>query len=171
MTLIHTALLCEAQTFIEKYKLLKINSKPKIYSNEKLIVTVGGVGKEHTISSLKYIFKNYSIKKAYNIGVAGCNNTLVNIGELYCTNHKLDGMKHLPLVTNDFVTIQPKLNETSLFDMEGKYFLNICKNYLKSEDIFILKVVSDHLAVKSLQKEFVKKLIFQNYLILHTTIS
>ena len=59
MILIHTALLCEAQTFIEEYKLKKINSK--IYRNDKVILLISGIGKENTISSLDYMFLNYGL--------------------------------------------------------------------------------------------------------------
>lgn len=169
-TLIHTALLCEAQTFIEKLKLKKINSTPKIYANDSILMLIGGVGKDNTQNSLEYIFKNYSIKKAINIGVVGCNDKTIPIGDLFCTNQNIDHIKNLPLVTSDLPTLNTSLKNSILFDMEGKYFYKVCENYLKKQDIYIFKVVSDHLDVKSLNKEFVKKLIFQNYSTLYTAI-
>ena len=71
MILIYCALLCEAQSFIEYFRLKKINSTPKIYANDNIINCIGGVGKENTQNSLNYIFKNYKISKAFNIGIAG----------------------------------------------------------------------------------------------------
>lgn len=51
---------------------------------------------------------------------------------------------------------------TILYDMEGEHFLAISHNYLKEEDIFIFKVVSDHLDDTILPKDQVKKLILDN---------
>jgi poly(3-hydroxyalkanoate) synthetase len=43
--------------------------------------------------------------------------------------------------------------------MEAKYFKYFISNYLNEEDIYIFKVVSDHLDDKILSKEFIKQLI------------
>jgi hypothetical protein len=43
--------------------------------------------------------------------------------------------------------------------MEGSYFLEVSQKYLKNEDIFVLKVVSDHLDDTILPKDKVKKMI------------
>ena len=159
MILIHTALLCEAQTFIEVLKLKKTNSIPKIYSNEKYIVLIGGVGKENTINSLEYILKKYKISKAVNIGVAGTSNKSIQIGELFCSNKKLKDIKFLPLKTVDKPQEKGDIDNNYLYDMEGKYFLEICCNYLDENDILIFKVVSDYLCLDILPKDFIKSLI------------
>lgn len=159
MILIHTALLCEAQTFIEVLKLKKINSTPKIYTNDKYLVLIGGVGQDNTLNSLEYIFQNYKISKAINIGIAGVTNKDIKIGELFCCNKKLDTIKWLPLKTVDTAKVEKDLNENSLYDMEGKYFLDICLNNLDKNDVFIFKVVSDYLCDEILPKDFIKKLI------------
>lgn len=160
-TLIHSALLCEAQIFIEKLRLKKINSNPKIYANQNLLLLIGGVGKESTYSSLEYIFKNFRIIKALNVGVAGCSDKDITIGSLFCTNGDADDISSLPLITNDFPSFNTQVFKKALFDMEGEYFLEICKKYC--EDIYIFKIVSDHLDCKCLNKEFVKTLIFKHY--------
>ena len=158
MILIHTALLCEAQTFIEVLKLKKINSIPKIYKNKKYIVLIGGVGKDNTLNSLEYIFKNYTISKAINIGVAGSSNLSIKIGELFCCNHKLKDIKWLPLNTVDKPQTKNS-GENCLYDMEGKYFLENCFKNIDEENIFIYKVVSDYLSDEILPKDFIKRLI------------
>jgi len=159
MTLLHTALLCEGQILIEKYKLKKIKSPLKIYQNDDFLLLVSGIGKENTMNSLSFIFKNHPIHKAFNIGVAGCNDNGVKIGEIFCTNHS--NLKEIPyreLLTVD--TPQKEiLKRQYLFDMEGKYFLEVVQKYLQDEDIYIFKVVSDHLDNLTLEKDFVKKLI------------
>lgn len=160
MKLIHCALLCEAQTFIEKLKLPKVNSTPKIYANDKYVVLIGGVGEENTINSLKYIFKNFTFSKAYNVGIAGCSDKNIAIGSLFHVNPD----SPLPLITDDKPTYNSDINfEKKLFDMEGKYFLENCEKYLNKNDIHILKIVSDHLDEKKLDKNFVKKIIFKNW--------
>jgi hypothetical protein len=159
MILIHTALLCEAQTFIEVLKLKKINSTPKIYTNDKYLVLIAGVGADNTSNSLEYIFQNYKITKAINIGVAGVSNRDIKIGELFCCNKKLDTIKWLPLKTVDTPKVEKESNENSLYDMEGKYFLDICLNNLDENNIFIFKIISDYLNDEILPKDFIKRLI------------
>lgn len=105
MILIHTALLCEAQSFIEQFKLKKTNSTPKIYQNEKIIVCISGVGAQNTHFALEYIYQNYSIQKAFNIGIAGCNDCSICIGSLYCTNHILPQIDSLKLITLSLIHI------------------------------------------------------------------
>jgi hypothetical protein len=43
--------------------------------------------------------------------------------------------------------------------MEGKYFLTVCMTNLTEENIFIFKIVSDHLNNKILPKDYIKKLV------------
>ena len=157
MILIHTALRCEAQSFIEYYKLKKLNSK--IYLNDEIIILISGIGKKNTLSSLDYMFLTYDIKKAINIGIAGCNNINIKIGNLYCTNQNIKEIENLPLITSDTVVTSSNAMATSLYDMEGQYFDQVSQKYLKKENIYIFKIVSDHLSSKILQKDFIKNLI------------
>jgi hypothetical protein len=157
MVLLHCALLCEAQAFIEFYKLTKINSK--IYKNNHIVLLISGVGKQNTISTLDYMFINYHITSAINIGVAGCNNNSIAIGELFCTTHKLDGIDNLVLKTVDEPQTNSDTKEITLYDMEAKYFLDISLNYLDKKDIYIFKIVSDHLSNEILAKDFIKGLV------------
>ena len=159
MILIHTALLCEAQTFIEVLKLKKTNSLPRIYSSEKYILLIGGIGAYNTINGLEYIFSNYKISKAINIGVAGTSNKSIPIGELFCCNKELKDIKTLKLKTVDKPQEKGDIDNNYLYDMEGKYFLEISCNYLDENDILIFKVLSDYLCLDILPKDFIKRLI------------
>jgi hypothetical protein len=49
-----------------------------------------------------------------------------------------------------------------MYDMEGEYFFNICKKYLNEEDIYIFKVISDHLDDTILPKDTIKNMIHKN---------
>ena len=159
MILIHTALLCEAQSFIEYYKLKKINSSPKIYANDDILICISGIGKLNTLNALEYIYVNYEITKAFNIGIAGCNDTSIDIGMLFCTNQSFAEIKTLPLITSDTVVTDSNIKKTTLYDMEAKYFHHVSQQYIKEEDILIIKIVSDHLSSEILQKDVIKNMI------------
>jgi len=150
MKLLHFALLSEAQYFIEKLKLKKISSNPKIYKNSNLLVLIGGIG-NNSQKSLEYVFNNFLFSKAYNIGVAGSLDKSLNIGDLICLTHKFDG-----IIYKDF-------KDKNILDMERKIFFDLSKKYIKKDKIFIFKVISDYNDIKSLNKEFVKQLIIKNY--------
>jgi len=164
MTLIHTALLSEAQIFIEKYKLPKVNSLPKIYANEDRVILIGGVGKENTFESLDYLFKNYTITKAFNIGIAGCSDVEVQIGELFCSNKKLENIQFMECKTVNSVQLRTShFALSTLYDMEASYFLEVVNRYVDDKNIYIFKIVSDHLESSIPQKDFVKKLVYDNF--------
>ena len=160
MTLIHTALLSEAQYLIEYLKLTLVQKNPKIYKNNTIVLVVSGIGKENTLKSLEIVFKSYDISKAINIGIAGCNNFFINIGELFCTNQELIDINYLNLITVDTPVSSCNSKSTVLYDMEGRYFKEYALKYTK--DIYIFKVVSDHLEDTIPSKEFVKQLIKKN---------
>jgi len=164
MTLIHTALLSEGQTFIEKYKLHKVNSLPKIYANKNMLVLIGGIGKENTYNSLEFVFKNYTITKAVNIGIVGCGDTTIEIGELFCTNKELKDIKSMHCKTVDIAQLHtPNVALNTLYDMEASYFLDVVNRYIHKENIYIFKIVSDHLDSSVPKKEFIKKLIHDKF--------
>ena len=163
MVLIYTALQSEAQYLIEYYKLTKQNLKYKVFLNEQIVLIVGGIGEVNTIKSLLFIFDTFDVRKAINIGIAGCSDKNIEIGELFCTNKQLKDIKFNNLVTVDTPKIQI-LNDTTqaLYDMEAYYFEQECLKYLDKKDIFIFKIVSDYLDDTIPSKEFVKQLIKKN---------
>ena len=157
MILIHTALLCEAQAFIEYYN-LEVIIKKQVYKNEKIVLVVLGIGKDNTLK-LDATFSIYPIQKAFNIGIAGCNNNSIEIGSLHSSTHKI---AQLPLTTVQSVQIKSDEEKTTMYDMEGEYFLQICKKYLNEKDIYIFKVISDYLDDTILPKDIIKNMIQKN---------
>lgn len=169
-TLIHCALLCEAQTLINFLKLKQDNSvqnlpkHSKLFINANTILIVAGIGKENTSNALNFIFSNYKIKKAFNIGIAGCSNKNIAIGEVFCTNRtlepeydiKTESITTLNTVCSDLTSIK-----TTLVDMESEYFIEKCKENIK--DIYVLKVVSDYCECKIPKKSFVTSLIQNSF--------
>jgi len=164
MTLIHCALLSEAQYIIEKERLKIEQKEPRVYLNETIVLVVSNVGKRNTIKSLEFIYQNYKIHKAINIGIAGCNDKSIKIGTLFCTNHKLKNLPYVQLRTVDSPQLLiPNSLPLTLYDMEAKYFVDISEKYLYKKDIFVFKIVSDHLDGKIPSKEEVKQLVKTNY--------
>jgi len=161
MVLVHTALLSEAQSIIENYKLNLLQKNPRIYTNDTILLVVSNIGKENTINTLEVVFNRYKIQKAINIGIAGSGTKKYNIGDIFCTNKKLSNIKHIKLTTVDKVQIQSDEKEI-LYDMEAKYFEEICIKYLNKQDIYIFKIISDYLDDTIPSKEFIKQLIKKN---------
>lgn len=159
-TLIHCAFLAEAKPIIGLFKLQKISSV--FYENEDIVLVIGGMGCEKTQNALQLVFVSYEFKKAINIGIAGCKNTDIAIGSLFCTNHKL---QEIPVATlqsfENPVTCKDDIQST-LVDMEADIFLKICQKHLEKENVFVFKVVSDYLEDTIPTKAFVNELIQKN---------
>ncbi len=162
MRLLYFALRSEAQYFIEKLKAKKISSK--LFIAKDYFIVIGGVGKEKTIQSLQEFFNSYKVGTAFNIGIAGVNDQKIAIGSCYtCTKHT-PFLPFKPLYTSLEAVSQSTNSKSTLYDMEGAYFLQVCQNYLSQKQIHIIKVVSDHLHSHShITKAFVKEIMIQNY--------
>ncbi|MCF6173108.1 MAG: nucleoside phosphorylase [Campylobacteraceae bacterium] len=161
-TLMHTALFAEAKPLIEHFKMQCLQKKPYyIFAKDDMILIISGIGAKNT-SILKEVFNKYQIKKAINIGIAGCKDKNTQIGKLFCTNHKLNFIKFATLSSVDKSVNNTKEIDTMLVDMEAQSFLQICEKQLDLKDIYILKVVSDHLETKIPKKEFVWNIIEKN---------
>ncbi len=164
-TLIYCALLPEAQSLINLLKLkqdktiqnLPVGNKIFFDENEKYLLIVSGIGKENCQKSLEYIYENFEIEKAINIGIAGCSDSSVKVGTLFCTNRLLPNINFAPITTVDEPLESDENLETLLVDMEAKYFLELSKKYCNN--IYTFKVVSDHLDIEIPKKAFVIELI------------
>ena len=164
-TLIYCALLPEAQPLINFLKLKQdtsVQNLPtgnKLYKDEnnKYLLIISGIGKENCFKSLNFIYENYEINKAINIGIAGCSDSSIKIGTLFCTNRLLFGVNFASLTSVDEALESDENLESLLVDMEAKYFEEISKKYCK--DIYTFKIVSDYLDIQIPKKAFVIELI------------
>ncbi|MCP4970976.1 MAG: 5'-methylthioadenosine/S-adenosylhomocysteine nucleosidase [Arcobacter sp.] len=164
-TLIYTALLPEAQSLINFLKLKQDSNVQDLPNGNKLftdenneyILIVSGIGKENCEKSLNFVYKNYKIKKAINIGIAGCSDASIKIGTLFCTNRLLPNINFASITTVDTALESDENLETILVDMESSYFQEISKKYCNN--IYTFKVVSDYLEINIPKKDFVIKLI------------
>ena len=187
MLLIHTALVHEATPLIE-YLRLKRNlhfKDVRVFSDQELLLLVGGVGPQKTRSSLKLfaaaaakIKPKAKIHCALNIGVCGAD-TSFPIGALYRI-HEVSLSGHSERILLELCPAnqiphaklqsfaKPVCNqdiETSveLVDMEGFAFCETVSSILPEARRFILKIVSDHLCCKQLTPHQIH-LLFQPHL-------
>ena len=143
MKLLHFALLSEAQYFIEKLKLKKISSNPKIYKNENYLALISGVGKENSQKALEDIFGNFEFEKAFNIGIAGCSSKEVKIGSLVCPTHKLEDILNLKLITSNQPTILNSPHLIAKFRYATPQFSSLrCKVPLRYTSILLTSLQS-----------------------------
>ena len=156
-TLIHTALYPEAKPIIHYFNLVqnKTHDIYRIYENENYILVVSGMGSKNVNLVVPFIYDNFKINKAINIGIAGCKDKSIKLGSLFCTNQNLSAIKFQTLTSVDEpLDDETKLN-TTLVDMEAQSFLKISKNNLNEKDIYVFKIVSDYLSKKIPDKSLV----------------
>lgn len=155
--LIHTALYPEAKPIIQYFNLIQNKSyEPlKIFENNKYILVVSGMGRKKTNDVLSYMFEQFSIKKIINIGIAGCKDTSIKLGTLFCINHIMENINTTTITTVDRPLTDDVELKTVLVDMEADMFLEVSKTYLDEENIFVFKIVSDYLSDKIPDKSFV----------------
>ncbi|MCK9492390.1 MAG: hypothetical protein M0Q24_09875 [Sulfurimonas sp.] len=136
------ALKCEAQAFIDKYKL------DKSKKNELIAIIVSGVGKQNMQDATsRVVLEMQSNDIILNVGICGANESF-EIGEL------VDASEHrLTCVDNEV----SQSDVYTLVDMESDGFLKATKDVKNS---YIFKIVSDHFQPKSITKEFAKSLVF-----------
>ncbi len=164
-TLIYTASLSEAQPLINFLNLkqdITVENLPndnKLFTDEKneYLLVVSGIGKKHCKKSLEFVYENYEIKKAINIGIAGCSDGSIKIGTLFSTNRLLPNINFGSITTVDSTLESDEDLETILVDMESWYFQEISKKHCS--DIFTFKVVSDYLEIDPPKKDFIIELI------------
>jgi len=155
--LIHTALYPEAKPLIQYFKLIqnKTYEPIKIFENDKYILVVSGIGRKNTKKILPFVYEQFNICKALNIGIAGCKDTSIKLGSLFCTNQVLNDIQTTSITTVNVPLEDASKLETTLVDMEADTFLELSKKYLEDKNIFIFKVVSDYLSSKIPDKSFV----------------
>lgn len=152
LTLIHTALFREAEPLIRYFGLRQFETKPfKVFRSRMIVLIVSGVGKVFTQEAMAWILARYQFSSAINIGLAGCNDATVPIGQLVRVHGSLEALPLMPLKTFDSPLradddLASTLPVPSLVDMEASYFTESVSPYFGIGDIHVLKVVSDYLS-------------------------
>lgn len=136
------ALKCEAQAFIDKYKL------DKSRKNNFITIVVSGVGVDNMFdTTARVVLEMRENDTILNVGICGGDESF-KIGEI------VDASEH------DLICVESEISQKgnySLVDMESAGFLKATKDVKHSH---IFKIVSDHFAPQSITKEFAKSLVF-----------
>ena len=157
---IFTALDCEAKPLVQFFDLKKVGGHDcfSIYKNEKIVLTVTGVGKVAMAGAVAYtlaIFPGKQVPVLVNIGIAG--HKVQEIGALCVAMKIIDGDTgrgfypslsggHWPVTSELKTASQPCVQYDSdcLFDMEASAFYEMAVRFSTSELIHCFKVVSDN---------------------------
>jgi hypothetical protein len=142
--LIHTTSIIEAKPIIDFFNLkeLETTCENKIYSNDDTLLIISGTSKDLIVKSLDYIFKNYSISKAFDLSIASCSDGSIALGTLFCTNRFVGGLNFANITTVEKNLETDEDLDTLLVDKQALFFSEICKENIK--DYYVLKIVSDY---------------------------
>lgn len=168
MIYIVTALKSEAQAFVEKFRLQKMNlATYTLYTNDAMRLIVSGVGVDNARLATQMLINTYDLSDEdifYNVGVCAAP-----------SHHSIGSLLHIGTVVydgiaypffKDGVTLQccdtPQNTplETPV-DMESFGFYDAVIHNPAIKHFGIFKVVSDHFAPDTLSKDMVKSLLFQ----------
>jgi purine-nucleoside phosphorylase len=160
------ALLSEAKPIIEKFSLVKNGD---FFENDEVKLIVSGMGVVNSAIATTYLLTKFDAKKddmIFNIGIAGAN-FKCDIGDSFLVSKVIDfhsrSILTLPHQGKKLTTVSTPATKidikNTLVDMESYGFLKASKKFIKDENIFIQKVVSDFLDDSVPSKEKVYNLI------------
>lgn len=162
-----TALPCEAKPLVDYYRLRKIETKPfAVYQRDNVWLIVSGVGAISTAMAVSWLAAQIAPVKAtstqkytstiwLNVGCAGHAElplgAIARVSEVRDLLDKrlypvlLAGWKslNLPLLTVDIV--DEKYPDDGLVDMEGFTFFQAATKIVQTEQVQLIKVVSDNI--------------------------
>ncbi len=164
------ALFSEAKPIIEKYSLEK---RGDFFESDNIKLIVSGMGAINSAVATTYLLTKFDAKKndkIFNIGIAGANFSCKK-GDSFLVSKVIDYNSRSILTLphqGKKLTCTPKPTtkidiKNTLVDMESYGFLKASKKFIKDENIFIQKVVSDFLDATIPSKEEVYKLIKSYY--------
>lgn len=168
MLYIVVALKTEAQAFIDKYKLKKESlNNYTLFKNHNIKLIISGIGVDKAMFATQTLINHYDIvdEDIYlNVGVCGANNTfkigeLLNIGTINY-NEKPYSLHNSSPLTIQCIDYEADTQIADIVDMESFGFYDAIRHSPAIKNFYILKIVSDHFEPKSLTKDMVKSLIF-----------
>lgn len=184
MVFIVTALMLEASPLIEYFNLKKdmtINNY-EVYKSQDIALIISGVGKIKAAMAAVYLLSTFNCKKddiLINIGFCGTNSLKYNLGEPIIINKVKDidtgrdyypdiyygkNIKKAALLCSSKLMFKEDYKEDniSLVDMESCGIMEAGQKFLYSHNTVILKIISDFLNPKNLDKEILKGYIKNN---------
>lgn len=173
-----TALYSEAKPFIQFLNLKKEQKSHKIqiFRNEEVILCITGVGVIAAAIGTNYVLTvNQPDKKdiLVNIGICGSSNRDLELGTIILGNQILEQetkrsfypdilFPHPFLegtIQTCFQEIQKEEKENKLVDMEASGIYQAAKLFFQPHQLIFLKIISDYLDTKEVDKEKVMQLI------------
>ncbi len=161
------ATLMEAAPFVNGLSLSLIEEKPfSIYSNEKILLVISGIGKANAAIATSYLTWKYDSRCMFNIGASGATRNNRNVGDIFHIDSVieydrprisdgkmrikkpdlLEGFDTTSLATQDHAILSSTERETisefaDLVDMEGASFIHACRLFMVK--CYLFKIVSD----------------------------
>ena len=168
MIYIICALSAEARLFLDHYKLKQYTLLPfKVYENQNIKLIISGVGSHNALLATTALLAHFTPAKdsiLLNIGVAAAPsdyniNTLVVIHKLIYNKKSFypDLLYSHPFEEATLTTVDEATSTlyTTLVDMEASAVFQAASRFLKSHQIAIVKIVSDHFSPESVTKELI----------------
>ncbi len=180
MKIILTALHLEARPLLQHFGLKKdaLSRRLPVYLGDNICLAVCGTGMVKAAAATGWVLGKYGGQGAVaiNFGLAGCAHYATPIGELFSINKITDhatqrsyypemalkfSLPEKSLITCDQPVTRDRAADIgdSLADMEGSGFFSAAATFLPVDCIVCLKMVSDHLEDKRLDKSGMTSLI------------
>ncbi|RMH68787.1 MAG: hypothetical protein D6675_14855 [Gemmatimonadetes bacterium] len=174
------ALHCEAKPLIELLELKKDHTSAKfdLFQSNDVQLIISGVGKLRSAIATTFLIQRTSETRRtvlFNIGVCGSAHPGDSIGQLFLVHKVTDHatqrsyfsdlllehpVEEAPLETFDQpVTGEAPTTDLHLVDMEAAGFFEAASIFLAPNQIYVLKIVSDHLECLKFDKQFVTGLV------------
>ena len=154
----------EAKLLIEWLNLKRKNDKFLIYENKKYSLIISNQGKINSSIATTYLLSTRNISNIVNFGIAGSSE--YRIGEIFLVNkinNKFfpDILINHPFKESEIICFDEVITEGrfKLVDMESEGFFIGATKFLKSHNIFLIKIVSDNLVCFRPTDEFMYNLI------------
>ncbi len=171
MIYIVTALKSEAKPIIDFFNLTKSdNKKFQIFSNADITLIISDIGKINSAIATTYLCASFD-DILINIGMCGSSD--FEIGELFQIKKIIDKssekvihlksptiFKTQTITTCDTAQNTPERFKNTLIDMESFGFYKSAKKFVKDENIYLIKVVSDKIKDTILTPQEVYDLIY-----------
>jgi len=139
----------EARVYIQKLKLSQVDAN--IYANNDTVLTVTAMEKA-SVDKLRETFRRYPPSNHsifINFGIAGCSDESVKTGTVFCIGTLCYEDETIPLKNGvpcrSFSAVQTQKFDGFLCDMESFFLVKEALKHIKKENIYVYKVVSDHL--------------------------
>lgn len=179
-----TALYYEAKDIIEHYKMKKVMevTKFQVFKGENELLIISGTGGIKAVVAAAYLLTSFGYNENdifINVGICGAPGHKACIGEVFLCNKLIDSFslkafypdmlfKH-PFKEGTLESFSEVVNdagkkniETDIADQEGAFVYEAVSTFLKPENIYIIKIVSDILNPGTVTPEYIESLMSDN---------